>query len=78
MVVKMPRFVQNPKKVDNYLQNLNQAVEDLFAEMYVDEISASEIRKTINHNVKITIDYWEKWSRDNLHKQSSYQKRKLR
>ena len=74
----MPRFVQDPKKVDHYLQNLDQSVEDLYAEMYVDDISPSEIRKTINHNVKNTIDYWEKWSHNNLHKQSSHEKRKYR
>jgi len=74
----MPRFVQNPKKVDHYLQNLNQAVEDLYAEMYVDDISPSEIKKTIIDNAKVTIDYWEKWSLKNLHKESSYQKRKFR
>jgi hypothetical protein len=71
-------FKQKPKSVSDYQNNLFLAVQDIWTEMYVDELPPAEIEFIIKRDVEEVMDDIRKWALKDLHEQTAYHKRKMR
>ena len=71
-------FKQKPKSVEDYQNNLYNAVADIWTGMYVDELPPAEIKFIILRDVGEVMEDLRKYALKDLHDQTSYHKRKMR